>query len=43
MTVFEMAMKYYPELWDKTRLDQLFAAGKLTKEEYDKIVNITTL
>lgn len=43
MTVYEMAMKYYPNLWDKSRLDQLFTAGKLTKEEYDKIVNKTSL
>lgn len=43
MTVFETAMKYYPDLWDKTRLDQLLAVGKLTKEEYDKIANKTSL
>lgn len=42
MTVFEMAMKYYPNLWDKSRLDQLLTAGKFTKEEYDKIVNKTS-
>lgn len=43
MTAFEMAMKYYPNLWDKSRLGQLLTAGKLTKEEYDKIVNKTSL
>lgn len=43
MTVFEMAMKYYPDLWGKSRLYQLLSAGKLTKEEYDKIVNKTSL
>lgn len=39
MTVYEMAMKYYPELWDKNRLDQLLFIKKLTNEEYNKIVN----
>lgn len=43
MTAFEMAMKYYPNLWDKSRLDQLLTAGKLTKEECDKITNKTSL
>lgn len=43
MTVHEMAMKYYPDLWDKSRLDQLLTAGKLTKEEYEKIINKTSL
>lgn len=43
MTVFEMAMKYYPNLWDKSRLDQLLTAGKLKKEEYDKIANKASL
>lgn len=38
MTVYEMAKKYYPSLWDKSRLDQLLNAGKLTEEEYQYIV-----
>lgn len=38
MTVYEMAMKYYPNLWDKSRLDLLLTTGKLTKEEYNSIV-----
>jgi hypothetical protein len=37
-SVFELAMKYYPTLWDKARLDTLLAAGKLTDEEYAKIL-----
>ena len=37
MTVFEMAKKYYPKLWDKKRLATLVNAGKLTKEEYSEI------
>lgn len=39
MTVFEMAKKYYPKYWDKKRLEKLLKAKKLTKEEFDKIVN----
>ena len=38
MTVYEMAQKYYPRLWDRERLDALLAAGKLTQEEYDSLV-----
>lgn len=38
MTVYEMAQKYYPRLWDKSRLDALLAAGKLTQEEFDRLV-----
>lgn len=38
MTVYEMAQKYYPRLWDKSRLEALLAAGKLTQEEYDSLV-----
>lgn len=37
MTVFEMAKKYYPKLWDKHRLQMLVTAGKLTAEEYEEI------
>lgn len=35
MSVFEMAQKYYPRLWDINRLASLLMAGKLTQEEYD--------
>lgn len=38
MTVFEMAKKYYPRLWDEDRLRQLVAAGRLTEDEYQAIV-----
>lgn len=38
MTVFEMAQSYYPRLWDENRLRQLVQAGKLTKEEADRIM-----
>lgn len=39
MTVYEMAQKYYPRLWNKSRLEALLAAGKkLTQEEFDSLV-----
>lgn len=42
MTVFEMAMQYYPRLWNKKRIDALYNAGKLTDEEYADILKIET-
>nr|DAR05845.1 MAG TPA: hypothetical protein [Caudoviricetes sp.] len=38
MTVYEMAQKYYPRLWDKERLEALLAAGRLSQEEFDQLV-----
>ena len=38
MSVYELAKKYYPRLWDRERLEALLAAGKLTQEEYDSLV-----
>lgn len=38
MTVYELAKKYYPRLWDKERLEALLAAGRLSQEEYDSLV-----
>ncbi len=37
MTVFELAQKYYPRLWDKSRIDALVAAGRLTEAEAKEI------
>ena len=37
MSVYEMAKSYYPRLWDKSRLEALVAAGRLTQEEYQEI------
>ena len=42
MTVFEMAKKYYPLRWSKNRIDALYDAGKLTKEEYEEIIKEST-
>lgn len=38
MSVYELAKKYYPRLWDRERLEALLAAGRLSQEEYDKLV-----
>lgn len=38
MSVYELAKKYYPRLWDRERLEALLAVGKLTKEEFNSIV-----
>lgn len=37
MTVYEMALKYYPRLWDDNRIEALVAAGKLTQSEADQL------
>ena len=37
MSVYELAQKYYPRLWDRERLEALLAAGKLTQEEFDTL------
>ena len=38
-TAFEMAQEYYPRLWSAERIEALYKTGKLTKEEYDSIIN----
>lgn len=37
MTIYEMSQKYYPRLWDNSRLNQLVQAGRLTAEEAEEI------
>ena len=37
MSVVELARKYYPRLWDKSRLEALAAAGRLSREEVEEI------
>ena len=39
MTVYELAQKYYPRLWDAERIKALYDAGKLTEKEYNSIIN----
>lgn len=38
-TTYELAQKYYPRLWDKSRLDALVEAGRLTEKEMNQIIN----
>lgn len=38
MSVYELAQKYYPRLWDRARLEALVAAGRLSVEEMEEIV-----
>lgn len=38
MSVYELAKKYYPQLWDKARIEALVAAGRLSREEADQIL-----
>lgn len=38
MSVVELARKYYPRLWDKSRMEALAAAGRLTEAEVREIV-----
>lgn len=35
--VFAMAKKYYPRLWGKDRIMELYNAGRLTAEEVEQI------
>ena len=37
MTAFEMAKKYYPRLWDESRLKALVDTGKLAETEYQEV------
>lgn len=38
INVKEMAVQYYPRLWDIGRIKALYENGKLTDEEYIEIV-----
>ena len=38
MTVYEMALKYYPRLWSIERIEALHQMGKLTDKEYNNII-----
>lgn len=39
MTAKEMAAVYYPRLWSRERLEALVAAGKLSREDADEVIN----
>lgn len=36
--IYLLAKKYYSKLWNRARIDALYAAGKLTEEEYKDII-----
>ena len=38
-TTYELAQKYYPRLWSKSRLEALVEAGRLTAEEAEEIIS----
>ena len=38
MSVYELAKKYYPRLWDRERLEALLEAGRLSQSEFDQLV-----
>lgn len=38
MSVFEMAKKYYPHLWSAARIEALVRAGRLEKDEAERIM-----
>lgn len=38
MNVYELAKSYYPRLWGKDRLEALVSAGRLTREQADRIM-----
>lgn len=37
MSVYELCVRYYPRLWDDSRLNQLVQAGRLTEQEAEEI------
>ena len=38
MSVYLLAQKYYPRLWNKERLEALVAAGRPSQAEFDQLV-----
>jgi len=37
MSVYDLAQKYYPRLWDDARIDTLVQAGRLTQAEAEQL------
>ena len=37
MNVYELALRYYPALWNKDRIEMLVAVGRLSREDADEI------
>ncbi len=38
MSVYELALKYYPRLWGADRIEVLVTAGRLSREQADEIL-----
>ena len=38
MSVYELAKLYHPRLWDKSRLEALVEAGRLSQEQMREII-----
>lgn len=38
MTVYELAKKYYPRLWNERRIRALVEAGRLTRTQGEQIL-----
>ena len=43
MSVYELTKKYYPRLWDESRIWALVEAGRLTPEEAREIMDVSKL
>lgn len=39
--IYNMAKKYYPDLWNFQRVELLYNNGKLTEEEYNDVIGVT--
>lgn len=37
-TAYELGLRYFPRLWDASRIEALVSAGRLTREEADEII-----
>ena len=37
-SVYKLAKKNYPHLWNRAMIDHLLEIGRLTQEEYDDII-----
>lgn len=35
---YKMAKKYYPNMWNREMVDNLYKLGRLTEEEYKDII-----
>lgn len=43
MSVFELAKRYYPRLWNESRIRALQAAGRLSQQEVEAILTPSSI